>query len=175
VKSHLLSALAHRFAMSSLEKFQEQHPHHWLLWEPGDWSPPAPTTFNEAAPVPTPVATSIPPISTPVSDSSLRGEILGFELTPQDSSGVLTLGRGEKCNLCINDGTLSQLHLVLMPTADGLWTVRDAGSRNGSTLDGKPLEPGVPRTLCRGSRLSAAAVRFSFYDPPGMLARLNKR
>lgn len=172
MKSYLLSALAHRFASASLEQFQERHPHHWLLWEPGDWNPPAPWQENDP---PTPLSTPLPPLRTPISDSSLRGEILAFELIPQDSSGVLTLGRGEKCNFCINDGTLSQLHLVFMPNAEGLWTVREAGSKNGTTLDGKRLEPGAPRTLLRGSSLSAASVRFTFYDPPGMLARLQLR
>ena len=154
--------------MSSLEKFQEQYPNNWLLWEPGDWKPPETSTLQEADPMPTPVPT-------PVSESSVRGEILGIELVPQDRSGVITLGRGEKCDVSINDGTLSQLHLVFMPTADGMWTVRDAGSKNGSKLDGRPLDPGVPRTLRRGSQISAARVRFTFYDPPGMLARLQKR
>ncbi|MBL8956663.1 MAG: FHA domain-containing protein, partial [Myxococcaceae bacterium] len=52
------------------------------------------------------------------------------------------------------------------------WTVRDAGSKNGSTLDGVKLEPGAPQTLKTGSKLSAGGVTFTFYAPAGMLARL---
>ena len=62
--------------------------------------------------------------------------------------------------------------MVFMRTADKVWTVRDANSRNGTKLDGLKLEPGKPGTLANGSRLIAAQVSFTYYNCAGMLARL---
>jgi pSer/pThr/pTyr-binding forkhead associated (FHA) protein len=84
----------------------------------------------------------------------------------------VTLGRGAENELVIDDATLSRVHLVLMRAADGTWTVRDAGSSNGSRLEGQRLEPGKPLPLPPGSRLEAGGVRLTFHDPADLLRRL---
>ncbi len=93
-------------------------------------------------------------------------------LEPRLDGAPLKLGRGAECDAIINDGTLSQVHLVFMRNTDASWTVRDANSRNGSKLDAVKLEPGKPETLTNGSRLVAAQVAFTFYNSAGMLTRL---
>ena len=42
------------------------------------------------------------------------------------------------------------------------WTVRDAGSTNGSWLDGAPLAPGIPLDLRDGAQLQAGQVWLTF-------------
>ena len=158
MKSYLLSSLSFRFGSAEADAFTRSFPHDWLLWEPGAWKAPSSTTHL------------LSPVTTPV--PSKAGEALALALEPRPDGVPLKLGRGAECDAIVNDGTLSQVHLVFMRSADGAWTVRDANSRNGSRLDAVKLEPGKPSTLVNGSRLVAAQVAFTFYNPAGMLARL---
>jgi hypothetical protein len=51
------------------------------------------------------------------------------------------------------------------------WTVRDAGSRNGTKVDGAAAgTASVP--LTPGAHLEAGAVRLTFYDGAGLYLRL---
>jgi pSer/pThr/pTyr-binding forkhead associated (FHA) protein len=108
---------------------------------------------------------------------SRAGEALALALEGRaESPGRVRLGRGPECEIVINDGTLSGVHLLFMRD-DGAgpgesWTVRDEGSRNGSWLDGVRLEAGQPHRLAPGARLQAAQVRLTFYDAAGMFSRL---
>lgn len=158
MKSYLLSSLAFRFGSAEADTFSRAFPHDWLLWEPGAWKAPASTTHLLSG------------SSTPA-PSSRAGEALALALEPRADAAPLKLGRGAECDAIINDGTLSQVHLVFMKGPDG-WTVRDANSRNGSKLDAIKLEPGKPMALTNGSRLVAAQVAFTYYNSAGMLARL---
>jgi hypothetical protein len=160
LKSYLISSLTFRFSGADLETFKKAHPHDWLLWEPGNWKPPGSTTLVGAGLTTTPIP------------GRLTGEALALALELKKDGTQLTLGRGPECDAVINDGTLSQLHLVFMQGPNNTWTVRDAGSRNGSSLDGIKLDPGTPKTLKTGSKLTAAQVSFTYYGPAGMLQRL---
>lgn len=157
MKSYLLSSLAFRFGSADADTFGRAFPHEWILWEPGAWKAPASTTHlltGNQTPAPT-----------------KAGEALALALEPRADGAPLKLGRGAECDAIINDGTLSQVHLVFMKGPEG-WTVRDANSRNGSKLDALKLEPGKPSTLTNGARLVAAQVAFTFYNSAGMLAHL---
>ena len=169
MKSYLLSSLIFRFSSSELDAFQKVHAHDWLLWEPGAWKPPASTTAVMGS-TPVPKQPTPPPGATPVPGKA-QGEALALAMEPRKDGKPITLGRGSDCDAVINDGTLSQIHLVFMKDEKG-WTVRDAGSRNGSSVDGVKLQPGKPVLLKSGSKVLAAQVAFTYYDPAGMLARL---
>lgn len=159
MKSYMLSQLIFRFGGKELPEFNQAHPHDWLIWEAGRWKPPASSTvmLGDAAPQPPPAKPG--------------GEALALALLP-GANGNFTLGRGNECDAAINDGTLSQLHLVFLRDPRGNWTVRDAGSKNGSWLDGKKLESGKPQSLRDGTRIVAAQVALTYYSPAGMLTRL---
>jgi len=158
MKSYLLSTLATQLATGGVKGFSTMHPHDWLVWEPGAWRPPNRTTLVMAG---------------GAIDPSKAGEALALALEPKKGApGQVTLGRGDDCVITINDGTLSQLHLTFMQTSEGGWTVRDAGSKNGSKLDGLKLEPGQPWPLRSGARIQAAQVSFTYYNPDGLVSRL---
>ena len=166
MKSYLLSQLQFKFANKDLAAFSAAYPHDWLLWEPGRWKPPAGSTVM--------LGDAVAPPPPPQPDANKgSGEALALGLLP-GQTGNFTLGRGNECDAPINDGTLSQLHLVFMRTPNGAWTVRDAGSKNGSWLDGRKLESGNPQSLRDGARIVAAQVAFTYYSPAGMLARLKQ-
>jgi hypothetical protein len=61
--------------------------------------------------------------------------------------GDLTLiGRDASCDLRLRDPRVSQLHARLVCQKDG-WSLEDLGSRNGLSLNGRPVLPNTPRSL----------------------------
>ncbi|HEV8460221.1 MAG TPA: FtsK/SpoIIIE domain-containing protein [Gaiellaceae bacterium] len=72
---------------------------------------------------------------------------------------------GRDSAISIADPALSGRHLVLTIAADGSATVADAGSRNGTTLDGTPLEPGTPVSLPQGALIRAGRTLIGVTKP----------
>jgi pSer/pThr/pTyr-binding forkhead associated (FHA) protein len=162
VRSFLLSALKKKFEKSTLEAFTQQHPHDWLVWEPGGWNPPAKMTLTGGQMMQA-VSKKADPKTT------LSGEALALALEPKKDGKPVVIGRAQS-DFDVNDATVSLKHLTL--TYDGYrWTVADLSSRNGSKLDGLKLgEKHEP--LFNGAELSIGSVRLTYYLPNGMYERL---
>ena len=111
MKSYLLSSLSHLYGSADEATFARSFVHDWLVWEPGGWK--APTSSTQVL---TPVPTTPLPFT--------AGEALVLAVKPRRDGSPLKLGRGEECDALINDGTLSQVHLVFMRTAAKTWTVQ---------------------------------------------------
>ncbi|MGC4122509.1 MAG: FHA domain-containing protein [Myxococcales bacterium] len=158
--SLLLSVLARMHRAQTASEFAAARPNCWLVWEPGVWKPPTKdgeTLATLSVPTPPPAV----------------GEALALALSARSGQpGQITLGRAASCDIEINDATLSQLHLLFMEASPRVWTVRDAGSRNGSWVDQVPIAKGVPLQLKSGSRIQAAQVCLTYYDPAGLYDRL---
>jgi len=159
MRSYLLSMLQRSFQDKNLAAFLSRHANDWLVWEPGAWKPPA-------------RATLVPGEGTPV---PVKGEALALALVERPDRPQLTLGRGADCDAPINDGTLSQVHLVFMRTDRGTWTVRDANSKNGTVVADKKLPPGQPYELRDGDAIHAAQVVFTYCSPRRLYERLGAR
>jgi hypothetical protein len=156
VKSYLLSWLGKAHGARTREEFEQALPGPWLVWEAGPWRPPSPRRETIAAGPGTRLLAS--------------GESLAIRLAPRDGGAEVKLGRDAANDLVIDDATLSRTHLVLHRDPLGRWTARDAGSRNGTRVDGVPAT--APLALVPGSRIEAGAVRLTFYDAAGLHLRL---
>jgi Inner membrane component of T3SS, cytoplasmic domain len=162
MKSYLLSVFFRTHGHLDEVAFRQAEPGHWLVWEAGPWKPGGARTLT-SMPSPAPAPAPTPGL-----------EALAYSLSPKHGEREqVTLGRNPVCDIVINDGTISNLHLVFVRTGDG-WAVQDSGSRNGSTLSGVALESGKPKLLASGARLMAGSVAFSFYEPKDMLWRLKQ-
>jgi len=159
VTSYLLSWLRSKFGTSDLETFARLHPNDWLLWEAGPWHPPERTGLTLLAAGP-----GAPPKG--------AGESLAIALRHNPRRPYVTVGRGPENDVVVDDATLSRVHLVLMRLEAGGWSVRDAGSSNGTRLDGRALEAGTPAPLPSGARLEAGSVHLTFLEPADFLRRL---
>jgi hypothetical protein len=73
----------------------------------------------------------------------------------------ITIGRTLNNDVVIADHSVSRLHAYVRP-ADG-WMVADAGSKNGSWLDGARLEPRREAQLSPGAVLRLGEVIAMFY------------
>lgn len=157
VPAYMLSLLGRQRQLLGA-RFFERYPSNWLVWEPGRWRPARSesTSNTEATQLPTPA-----PMARPLGDDALC-----FELKRVEKSD-LTVGRGTDNHIVVNDLTVSraQLHLTF---ADGLWRV---SSSNPMTVDGQPVgSQGL--TLKNAAALELGDVRMTFYEPQGLLQRL---
>jgi hypothetical protein len=160
MKSFLLSTLLPELDLRDEVAFSRAHPHPWLVREPTAWHPTHPASDRTLHVAPTLAA------------PSEGGTAMAIALEPavRDAAEV-TLGRSPSCDLQIEEGTVSQVHLVFLRDGEG-WTVRDSGSTNGSWLDGVRLEKDAPLRLNEGARLQAAQVLFTFASSVGLWRRL---
>jgi pSer/pThr/pTyr-binding forkhead associated (FHA) protein len=156
MRSYMLSMLQRSFQDKDVDAFLARHANDWLVWEPGAWKPPGRATLVPGEGTPAPV----------------KGEALALALVERSDRPQLTLGRSADCDAPINDGTLSQVHLVFMRTDRGTWTVRDANSKNGSRVGDLKLAPGQPYELRDGDTIQAAQVTFTFCSPRRLFGRL---
>lgn len=157
MKSFLLSWLARKYQGADLKTFLRDRPEDWLVWEAGPWRPPA--ARHETM------------LAGPGTRLLAAGESLAIALVSKDGGPTVRLGRASENDLVVDDGTLSRQHLLLHRDPAGIWRLQDAGSSNGSTLDGRKLS-GEPVPIEPGARIEAGAVRLTFYDAGALFMRL---
>jgi len=158
VRGYLMSWLAKDSNGKTLDAFIRSRPEDWLVWEAGPWRP---TYQSRDTLAHDGLLTSVP---------HGAGESLAIALETPTARPYLSLGRASDNDVVVDDATLSRIHLLLQRDALG-WTVRDAGSTNGSTVEGAPIGPDAV-ALQSGMRVLAGSVRFTFYDSGGLYLRL---
>lgn len=157
VKSYLVSWLRKTHAGAKLEDFERERRGDWLVWEAGPWRPP--TARRDTL------------LAGPSTRMLAAGESLAIQLEPRRGGPEVKLGRDAENDLVIDDATLSRVHLVFQRDAQGRWTVRDAGSRNGTRVDGAPVRD-APVPLAPGSHIEAGAVRLTVHDAASLFIRI---
>jgi hypothetical protein len=158
VRGYLISWLAKHSAGLSLEEFVRDRPEAWLVWEAGPWRP----TYKASETLAHDGERRNPPHG--------GGESLVIALEQAPRKAYVALGRGPDSDILIDDATLSRLHLLFTSEPPG-WSVRDAGSTNGTTVEGARLGPD-PLPLQAGMRILAGSVRLTYYDSGGLYLRL---
>jgi hypothetical protein len=158
VRGFLMSWLRKQAEGLSRDAFVQGRPEDWLVWEAGPWRP----TYRNRSTISAAADPSQPPHGI--------GESLAIALEPTAGKPYLSLGRAPDNDLVLDDATLSRLHLLLTKEPAG-WTVRDAGSTNGTTVNGARLGP-EPILLAPGTDLVAGSVRLTFHDSASLYLRL---
>ena len=85
----------------------------------------------------------------------------------------MTVGRSDapEIKLHIRNDSVSRRHCEFMLDEQGNVCVRDLESTNGTTLDGRPLEPRVAVPVASGSRVKLGEIGFRIeYAVPGEAA-----
>jgi hypothetical protein len=86
-----------------------------------------------------------------------------------DPEGQVTLGRSDECDLIVADETVSSKHAVIQrDQASGQYQIQDLSSRNGSRINGQPIEPGTQAQLTSGDNLQVGDAAFVFFRPEGL-------
>lgn len=158
VRGYLISWLAKHSAGQKLEDFVRERAGDWVVWEAGPWRP----TYQNRETLAHEGERGSPPHG--------AGESLAIALEQPPKKPYVSLGRGPDNDIVIDDATLSRLHLLFTRERGG-WTVRDAGSTNGTTVEGARLGPDAV-ALQTGVHVVAGSVRLTFYDSAGLFLRL---
>ena len=87
---------------------------------------------------------------------TLRGT--SFQL----KEGHYTLGRSDSADICIPDPTISGHHCSLTQVEEGVYSLKDEGSTNGTRINIERLEPGNPVVLNDGDMIQVGNVEILF-------------
>jgi len=84
------------------------------------------------------------------------------------TTGETLIGRGLECAISLKDPLCSRVHAIVQKEEDERWCVRDAGSRNGTFVNGQKIDEAV---LDPDHRLRVGSTEFTFHqtaEPPTM-------
>lgn len=103
-----------------------------------------------------------PPRRTPPRRAAQRlvvveGPLAGTSLPLGDTP--VTVGRGDGCTLVLSDEYVSSRHARLVPS-DGEWLVEDAGSTNGTYVDGARVGGPTPVGVGRRIRIGRTVLEL---------------
>lgn len=91
----------------------------------------------------------------------------------QDRIGV---GRARNVDVPLQLAKMSKYHAFFSKSDDGRsYSVTDAGSTNGTFLDGKRLPEKQAVSLADGQEIAFGPYRFTFYTPDGFIEMVKRR
>jgi hypothetical protein len=99
---------------------------------------------------------------------ALVHRVFPLEKGPTAASGPVVVGRTSENDVSIPEYSISKRHCVF-EIKDGMMTVADCGSTNGTTLNGTPLERDTPVPLCGGEQITMGRFTFTYETPAGFL------
>ena len=94
--------------------------------------------------------------------------ILAVRKTRPTPGGMITVGRTGNNDIVLQDVSVTKFHAAFKEE-EGRITLADAGSRNGTTVDGRPLPPrGDGEPLESGNLLRFGNIELRFLDAGGL-------
>jgi hypothetical protein len=92
-------------------------------------------------------------------------------VAPQHQSAgsevTVAIGRSRSCDVRVDNDSVSKVHAhMVFDRHSGDYFLIDQHSRNGSCINGEPLDPGVRTPIWSGAYISFGDALFVFIDPP---------
>ncbi len=88
-------------------------------------------------------------------------------IVPRDvDNDRVTIGVAAVCDVVLDDASVSKRH-AWFEELDGRWRICDADSSAGTQVNNDPIEPGSPRVLVSGDRVTFGYVEMMFLAPEG--------
>lgn len=84
------------------------------------------------------------------------------------------VGRAPNVDVRVPLAQISKYH-AYFSNVDGSWTVTDAGSRNGTTVQGTRLTDRIPFPIADGTEVGFGPYRFTFHTPDGFQDLVKRR
>jgi hypothetical protein len=146
---------------STRGEFLDRHPHLFLVGVPTLEVPRAPSkTVQIHAPALRSLATlpeDVPELREPT--RLILPILKSQDLFPE----MITVGRTSNHDVVLRDITVSKFH-AWFKEEGGRWVVVDAGSRNGTRVDGRALSAREPAKVGPGSRVVFGSVELGVHD-----------
>lgn len=105
-----------------------------------------------------------------------RFMVVGRKRAADRTMAAFTVGRARSCDVVVDNFSVSKLHATIAHDHErDLFMLTDHGSRNGTRVDGKAVDPAATAALYAGAKVSFGAASYVFLDPPTLrkLARLS--
>ncbi|MCG8587702.1 MAG: FHA domain-containing protein [Proteobacteria bacterium] len=97
--------------------------------------------------------------------------ILVHSLCGTGDAHLVTMGRGGNNDIVVRDPSVSRFHAFAKHGDDGGFLLQDAGSTNGTTVDGVSVAArgaGAPTLLTPGATVRMGQVEFTYTDAAGL-------
>jgi adenylate cyclase len=101
---------------------------------------------------------------------TVNGEARRFDIAPADLCGI---GRSDHNRIQISDPLASRDHAMIRRDSSGRCFLADAGSSNGTTLNGRPVTVQMP--LADGDTIAIGQHRLVFHQPSAAAAEQAQR
>lgn len=142
------------------ERFRELHNFHVIVIIPSE------ETASE--PIVTTQFTPREPAARPPIDGTYRVGILKRRLIGHPFNNFLTVGRAAHNDVVLRDIEVSKVHALFEEGPDGVWTVRDNNSTNGTFLNTVRIDPEVKTRLKSADVLKIGpGLSAAFFGPAG--------
>jgi pSer/pThr/pTyr-binding forkhead associated (FHA) protein len=139
-----------------------------LLWEAGLYAPESGSDSEMT------LGSGNPTTFSPNNDNPIVLQIRP-ESTRSDVAGI-GIGRSESNDVAVQSSSVSRLHALIHRDArTGEWRITDAGSRNGTFVDGVPVGREQSALLKDGTMVKLGDVQLRFLLPHSFLTHLESR
>ena len=147
-------------------QFEERHGRAFLLLSAADLSTPRPTITevrldDERAP------------ARMESTANLSLVVYPLRRTHRSASHLITLGRAPDNDVVVPDVSISRFHAFVKQDANGRWLMQDAGSTNGTTVNGSSVPRqghGPAAELSPGDDVRLGQVELTFLDSEALVS-----
>src|SRR5262249_11392519 len=112
-------------------EFEERHGRAFLLLSAADLSTPRPTITEVRLDGDSPARAD--------STASLSLVVYALRRNGRSASHLITLGRADDNDVVVPDVSISRFHAFVKQGASGGWLMQDAGSTNGTTVNGSSV------------------------------------
>ncbi len=104
-----------------------------------------------------------------------QASVLPIRKVQSTFPSMITVGRARNNDLCVPDTLVSKFHAFFVRRpADGVWTLADAGSSNGTRIGDRELvAKGAAEVVRSGDRVRFGVTSFSFFDAVGLWSALH--
>lgn len=93
---------------------------------------------------------------------------------PTTFGDAIWIGRAGNCDVILPFRTISKVHAMITRGADTGFRIGDAGSKNGTFVEGRQLEKGKAAPLGDGASLSFGSLQLRFLLPASFHAELRR-
>jgi FHA domain len=148
-------------------EFEERHGRAFLLLSAADLSTPRPTI--------TEVRLDGDPCGLVRAESTANLSLVVYALrrNGRSASHLITLGRAPENDVVVPDVSISRFHAFVKQDANGGWLMQDAGSTNGTTVNGNSVPRqghGPAVELSPGDDVRLGQVELTFLDSEALVS-----
>lgn len=164
---HLIRDLAEKLKKLGEDRFRKMHPHPFLVVinrppEDREWMDPR-TAESKLSDI------------SEIEMRSQSGEAVAVAKSNRNAfKSVITVGRARNNDIVLRAPKISKLHAKFLPDEEG-YQLTDAGSANGTTVNGIQLKKDQTFRLNRGDEVAFWRYTFEYHDLDSFMEHLRKQ